>query len=381
MGVQRMYGLGICCSHSIEEHIMEEYLTQKRYQSPYKYLRIGEREYAVLDKALAAERAAYHLAAAQHMLAAPAEKQQATLINKELILATDFGSTEAPFLFALRVLDPSHQTQYPAEDVAVFLKIAVERGCIEAAYRLACSYAGFALFTDIEEAAQDYFNSFESLERARLAEYYFDKAIAAQHQLAVEQLMIAYAEGRGHIKQDIHAFTLLCEQQCFDGNQAVMVAYGAWLLGIMVEGTALATHAVVTDVTLFKGLEYLLEASKGNHLETAEQALHLICVSFAQELWNSQDKKRVYQKMINDAVHGNSLLALYLAWYSIPRAQRKKIPDGLFQRYQLNELAVLVCESEHDALVYLKVALFGKDEDVSAVAKEILSHVVTYSPS
>lgn len=351
---------------------MEGQALQKPYRTPYKYLRIGEREYAVLDKSLAAERSAYHLAVAKRL--STESPNQHELINKELILATDFGSKEAPFLFAQRMLSHDIPTQYPTEDVVVFLKIAAERGYAEAAYRMGCCYAGLSLFSDIEEAANDYFDSFNAQERYSLAEYYFDKAIEKDHQNAIEQLIMAYAYGRGYIKKNIKEFTKLCDAQCLKQNQNILLAYGALLLGMNVENKDFPMHAEV-PIDITKGMKNLLDASRGRDLAKAEHALNLVCICLEQPRWNDEDKRELKHKIIADAINGNQLLALYLAWYCIPLGQRNTISHGLFERYQLNALAMLVNDDGQDALAYLDIALCGEDDDISTVAKEILSRV------
>lgn len=352
---------------------MENIKENKRYRSVYKYLRIGAKEYAVLDAESAAERAEDHLNHALNLLREGVTAEVQEEVNKELVLATDFGSKDAPYILALRILDPRVITPYQQEEVAVFLKIAAERGHPEASYRIGSCYAGLSKFPSIMEAGKDYFSNFDNLDRCRLAEHYLMKAIDNDHQEAAEDLIIAYAYGRGYILKNGESFNSLCELLIKRNNQSVIVGYGAWLMGLTVEGKDPLGGAVVVPINYNKAIEYLLLAARGKNLQLAQHALYLICIGIRRGFW-AKSLEKIRRTLIKDAFQGNQLLALYLAWYSIPFKERQTMPK-LLDDYQLTELTSIIDISEDNAISFLDAAFFGLDEDISAVAKEILSYV------
>lgn len=349
---------------------MDGKTTPKRYRQIIKYLRIGAKEYAVLDPLLAQERAHEHLSIALNLMAAKSGNDNA--INKELVLATDFGCKDAPFILSQRILDVDVKTPFYDEEVAVFLKIAAEREHPEAAYQMGCSYAGMNKFPKIEKAGNEYFSSFDAHDRTRLAEYYLKRAAELNHQQAIEDLIIAYAYGRGYILKSIDGFVEVCEEQTARGNQAVMLGFAAWLSGMTVEGDEPLPEAIEIPKDLTRSLNILLSASRGTNLELGQHALHLICKGLANGTFKNVHKvSKLFEKEVET---GNQLLSLYLAWYSIPTAQRSTMPKVL-ENYQLSQLAELVDISDEKAIAYLDKAVVGNDEDISALAKEILSQV------
>lgn len=356
---------------------MESQITPDgRYYSVYQYLRVGSKQYAVLVAEQAAQRAASYFDDALKLLEGPQTPETQLEVNKELVLATDFGSKDAPFLLAQRFLDAKAQVAFPAEEIVVFLKIAAERGHDEAAFQMGCSYAAMGTFLAIEQIAAGYFSSFSAEERGQLAEYYFIKAIELGHPQAIQELIISYGYGRGYIGKSAEKFISLCEQQTKAKNQSVALGYGAWLMGMTVEGKPSLAEAVQIPLASWRALDCLLLASRGKHLALAQHALRLICVGIAKGVWEHKTlgRQRLGKCLVKDATDGNSLLALYLAWYSIPKDFRTNMPTVL-RDCELVELADIVKPDEELAIAYLDSAFFGSDEDISTVAQELLSHV------
>ena len=130
---------------------MESDDTHSRYRPIYQQLKIGSKEYMVLDKTQVSLRAKFHLNDAIKLLEDTNASENQSHINRELTLATDFGCKDAPFLMALQILSGDARGLYGDRDVVVFLKIAAERGNAQAAYRLAASYAAMNNFEEIEK--------------------------------------------------------------------------------------------------------------------------------------------------------------------------------------------------------------------------------------
>ena len=326
-------------------------------------------EYQVLDPELAQKKSIQYFTEALSLIDADPNNLE---INENLILATDFGSRDACFVMALRILDSKIETPFAKEEVVVFLKIAADRGHPEAAVRLAKAYAGLPQIPEVAAVAKDYFTSFTPEERGQLGECYFMRAIQQEYQPAIEELILAYAYGRGHIRRNPQQFKVLCEMQVAKKNQSVTLGYGAWLGGMTVEGGDPLAEAIPLEIDKDRSLALLLAASEGENLELAQHGLHLICCGMTRGLWGTQDN--LLRKLKYRAAHGNQLLSLYLAWYSIPSEHRIHMPQ-VVRNYELSKLGELVSEDEEQAIHYLDSAFFGADEDISAVAKEILSLV------
>lgn len=356
--------------------IMESEIIQERYQSVYQYLRVGSKEYAVLNAQLARERAEEFYNEALQLLKAPQDNQISSDIDRALTLATDFGSKDAPFLLSQRLLETDVVTSYPPEEVPVFLKIAAERGHAEAAFQLACCYAANNHFPKAEVVAADYFASFSPKERGQLAEYYFHKATSMGHENAIRELVLAYAYGRGYVDKNAEGFMALCEHEISRNNQSLALCYGAWRMGMTIEGKPTLPEAVQIPQDVWRALECLLKALRGKNLVLAQDALHLICIGMTQKIWerNPFERQRFRKRMIKEATNGNQLLALYLAWYSIPEACRTNMPQ-ILSEFEFTQLACLVKPSEELAIAYLDSAFFGIDEDISCIAGDILSQV------
>lgn len=346
--------------------------TNSRYRPVCKYLCIGDKEYAVLDPELAQQRATQHFTEALSILESKdicLESEQK--VNQLLTLATDFGSKDAPYILALRVLDEDTEIDYRVEEVVVFLKLAAEREHPEAALQMACCYAAMNKYPAIESAARKYFASFSASERRKLAEYYFQKAVQLDYQPAIEELVISYAYGRGYFQKDAQRFITLCESQVDKRNQGVMLGYGAWLAGMTVEGKDPLPDVVTIPRNSEKALTCLLMTSCGQNLQMARHALKLICCGLEREVWTASKLKK---RLVQSAKAGNQLLSLYFAWYSTPQEDRNHLLP-IFKDFELPMLAKLVDVDQQAAVNYLDSAFFGADEDISEVAKEILSQV------
>lgn len=353
---------------------MESATSRRHYRQVFKNLRIGSKEYAVLDLDLAQERALRYLAMAIELI----EQQQTDtisqhLINEYLLTACDFGSKDAAFLLASRALNPDTDFMYPAEDAVVFLKLAAERGHAEAAYQLGCCYAAMGKFISAEQSCTHYFNGIDPRERQRLAENYFYTAIELNHAEAIEEMIIAYAYGRGYIAKSGDKFIHLCESLLKKDNHAVALGYGAWLAGMTVEGSDPLPEAIKIHKDTGKALECLLLASRSSQIELAQHALHLICVGMLRNVWDMKSEK-LNKRLYKDVSQGNQLLALYFAWYSIPIDQRVDIPN-LMKHYQLTTLAGFVQQDEEKAVQLLDHAFFGAHTTISHLAKDILQEV------
>ena len=345
----------------------------RRYRSVYKHLRIGNKEYPVINPDVAQRRAQFHLDEALKLLATDLDQNIHILVNQELLIATDFGSKEAPFILALRVLDSKSHTPFPPEEATVFLKIASERGHAEAAYRLACCYAGTGKFKSLELAAVNYLADFSSIERRRLAVYYFEQAIAQEHQPAIEEAIMAYSYGRGLIEKDVNQLVFLCEQLVERNYYPAMLGYAAWLAGMTVLGEEPLASAVSLPRNQEKSLQLLLRIAKSKNLQLAQHALFLICCGIERDAW-CMPVSLLVNRLFNEAMQGNQLLALYLAWYCLPVENRLLMPT-LFDKYELQKLSDVIESSEKQAFVLLNHVILGDDEDIAHAGNEILSHV------
>lgn len=344
-----------------------------RYRSVYKHLRIGKREYAVLDKDAAQERAIFHLQEAKRLLTTELDEQVHILINQELLVATDFGSPDAPFLLALRILEPTTHTNFPPAESIVFLKIAADRGHAESAYRIATCYACYGKYKSLEAASAEYMAGFSLSDRRRLSVLYFEQAIEGKSQVATEDLIMAFAYGRGLILQDAHKLQTLCERLVAANNRTVALGYAAWLVGLTVKGESLLDTCVKLPADPQKALDLLLYVACGPELQLAQHALLLFCVGLGKEGWQ-QAPELLAQRLLKLALAGNQLLAIYIAWYSLPMCNRAKLP-ALFANYELSGLEMLFEPCEELALQCLNQALIGVDEDISNLAREVLYYV------
>jgi hypothetical protein len=351
---------------------MDDQTSGRRYRPIYRDLRIGAKEYPVLDLNLAKQRAQTFLDEALGILnlskITPAQQQQ---LHRCLLIATDLSSKDAPYLLALQCLHGAVDLDDLSLDGLHFFKIAADRGHGDAAYRLATAYAGTARFPELEEYGFRYFHALAPRERQRWAEHYFHAAMAQEHQEAMEDLIIAYAYGRGFIPKNAASFVNVCETLVKRKNQAVTLGYGAWLAGMTVEGSEPLPEAIQLPIDANKALEFLLVASRGAVVELSQHALHLISLGMVNGLWNL---KFFGKRLLREANQQHSLLAFYFAWYSIPVEIRAKTP-ALIEHYPLIAFAELVEPDEEQAVHFLKVALFGDHEELSLEAKNLLNDV------
>ncbi|MFN7097827.1 MAG: hypothetical protein ACK4PR_09795, partial [Gammaproteobacteria bacterium] len=286
----------------------------------------------------------------------------------------DIGSADASFLLACRTLEPECRVPFPPEDAVVFLRLAADRGHAEAAYQLACCYAAIGQYKNTEQACANYFNSIESRERSRLAEHYFHIAANANHREAIEELIIAYAYGRGFVAKDASQFSALCEKLVTQDDQAVALGYGAWLAGMTVEGEPPLPDAIHLPPNYQKSLDCLMMGAIGANVELAQHALHLICIGIYRGIWDNLPAGKLAKTLHETVEAGNQLLALYFAWYSIPLHRRCPMPELLDQQ-QLTQLSGFVEQDETKAMNYLDKVLLGANAHLSAIAKELLLQV------
>lgn len=356
---------------------MEGQSSKQQYRPLFTLLRIGSKEYPILDQELALQRADVCLARALFLMQSQDAERHANAINHELLVACDFGSGDAAFLLACRVLDANINTPYPQEDVVVFLKIAADRGHAEAAYQLGACYAGLDKCSVNEAVCTNYFDIIEPEERARLAEHYFQYAVNAEHREAIEELIIAYAYGRGYINKDEAKFTVLCQELIARGNQSVALGYGAWLAGTTVEGEEPLAEAIQVSIDYPRALECLILASKGSDIILSQHALHLICKGISEGLWDDLPTDSIANQLQESVDAGNQLVALYFAWYAIPMYRRCDMPE-LLEQQQLTVLASFVQQDENRAMYYLDRALSGTNIALASIAKDLLLRIFSY---
>lgn len=354
---------------------MEQQQAAKQQSKPYRplfrHMEIGSHRYAVMDERLASERAEEHLRTALYLLDAPSSPDIQQAIDRELRIAMDFGCPEAPYFLANRLLQGESTQGLPATEALNFLRVAAERGHSEAAYRLGCSYAAMENYPEIETAGEHYFSAYTPQERCRMAERFFDEAIALGHEEAVEELILAYAYGRGYIGKDSDCFIAVCEAQVKKGNQSVTLGYGAWLAGMTVDGEKPLDEAVKIPMNIPRAFEYLLLASRGRDLEYSQHALHLLGLGVTRSLW-TRNRERLCRRFMREAHNQHYVLALYMGYYGIPAAQRPPLEVEWMKEYPLSELGVLFPEDHNVAARYLKRVRFGPDERLAAVANDLM---------
>ena len=348
---------------------MDDHFTQPHYRPIYRELRVGTRSYSIIDLDLAKERAYAFLEDAWRLLELnKISLTQQRQIYRCLLTATDLGSEEAPYLFALQLLNPELDPPFAREEAIHFLKIAAERGHGDAAYRLATAYGGMGRFPEVEGSGLMYFHRLSPRERQQGAEQYFEITLAQNHQEGIEDMIIAYAYGRGYIPKNVERFVNVCEQLVKRKNQAVVLGYGAWLAGMTVEGQKPLAEAVQLPPDLPRALDFLLMASLEGVLELCQHALHLICLAMMEGRWNLKFFKK---RLLREAEEGHQLLAFYFAWYSIPENLRPS-SSSFLQHYLLLPLADLIEPDEEQAIFYLKHALFGENELLRIESKALL---------
>lgn len=359
---------------------MERLVSKQHYRPLVKIKRNGTEEYEILDHAVAQQRSNIYLSRALYLMEQDNAERFAQTINYELLIATDLGSADAAFLLACRTADIESRSPFPAEDAITFLKLAADRNHPEAAYQLACCYAALGVFKQTEKVCANYFNGLEPRERQRFAELYFQQAVKMEHREAIEELIIAYAYGRGFINRDAEKFVALCENRVAAEDQAVMLGYGAWLSGMTVEGEDPLPEAIDVPCDYPRAMELFLKSSRGSNLELAQHALHLFCLAGLRGVWDHVPDEQLEQKVLQEISLGNALLTLYLAWYSIPLHRRCDLPS-LFDTYQLTQLATFATSGEEQAMEYLDKVLVSQNTRLAVIAKDILLRVFSYGHS
>lgn len=148
---------------------------QNRYKPITRFVNIENRPFCVVDDSVAAERAQAYLHDAKKQIAEEGVNPRVTAlsIQRALLIASDFGSSEAPLLMAERILQGLADDSYIAEEAILFYKLAAERGNPTAAYCMACCYAGRQDFPALLQAGEYYFASLSESEASLLADYYF----------------------------------------------------------------------------------------------------------------------------------------------------------------------------------------------------------------
>lgn len=348
--------------------------TKRRYTPVFRHLRLGSKEYWVMDPTLAKMRAAEHLKKGLDLFHEEASAEEKARGCDELLLATDFGCPEAPFLLVLQILSYPEDPTFPHHDLLNLLRLAAERGNGRAAYRLAASYAQMSHFPAIESLGEVHFAGLSKQDRVRLAEYYFARAIADGNDEAMDELIMAYAYGRGLIAKNSMKFQRLCETLVKKGKQTVMIGYGAWLCGMTVNGKPMLPGAVEIPKDSARGIEYLLQASRGAKLSLAQHALNLILVAQTQGVLGTGSLQKLQRRLFKEAKDKHQLLALYFAWYSTPPAMRKEIPPFIVD-VPLTQLQHFVVPHEDLAIKWLDVALFGADAALANAAKLLLTNL------
>lgn len=348
--------------------------TKQRYKPVFRHLRVGAKEYWIMDPKLARVRAADHLRKGLELFHEQATRQEKISGCEELLLATDFGCSEAPFLLALQILAHPTDPILPHHDFLTFLRLAAERGNGRAAYRLAASYAQMGHFPVIESLAKAHFSCLPNQDRTRLAEYYFAMAIAEEHDEAIDELIVAYAYGRGLIAKNLAKFQRLCEALVKKNKQSVMIGYGAWLCGMTVTGEAPLAGAIEVPKDVNKGLDYLLRASRGTKLSLAQHALNLVLLAQSKGVMGTASLQKLQRRLFKEANDNHQLLALYFAWYATPIALRTEIPSFIVDE-PLPQLQHLIAPHEDLAIKWLDIALFGPDAVLSENTKLLLGNL------
>lgn len=156
---------------------MENHAHYGVYKPVCRNLQIGDKSYSVLDLERAEQRAKQYLQDAKALIESEPEfsLEHEQQVNRLLSVATDFGSADAPFILANRILLQKDEMEYATEDAVVLIKIAAERGNHEAQHRMACCYAGKNDYPEILTAGEQYFASIAQDERKILADYYFQQ--------------------------------------------------------------------------------------------------------------------------------------------------------------------------------------------------------------
>ncbi len=351
----------------------------KRYTPVFRQLRLGSKEYWVMDAKLAQERAAEHLRKGLELLHESASSEEKITGCSELILATDFGCREAPFLLALQILGNPSDLLLPHQDFLTFLRLAAERGNGRAAYRLASCYAKMEHFPAIKSLAKTHFEELSSSDRVRLAEYYFAMAISEGHEEAIDELIVAYAYGRGLISKNLAKFQRLCEALVKQNKQSVMIGYGAWLCGMTVTGEPPLAGAIEVPKEVNRGLDYLFKASRGPKLSLAQHALKLILVAQARGMLGTASLQKLQHRLFKEAKENHQLLALYFAWYATPAGFRTEVPSFIAEE-PLAQLQHFIATNEDLAIKWLDIALFGADATLAETAKLLLGNLFVREP-
>jgi hypothetical protein len=349
----------------------------KDYQPLLALVQINSIEYSAINKVIAVDRAAFYLSSALELINKSTTTQHCLTINALLIAAADLGSAEAAFHLSQRLLFPSCQVPFSPSSSFILLKLAADRGHHEASYQLACCYAGINDSKLMQSVCEKYFNALSGRQRAHFAEHYFKQGIEGKHRESIEELIIAYAYGRGYIKKNANCFIALCEDLIEKGDQSVALGYGAWLAGMTVEGGEALPEAIKLELDYSKALKMLIQGAKGPDVRMIRHGIYLICLGHDQGLWHFLAPNELSALFIEMMEKGNQVLALYYAWYAIPAARRPAMPSFMVQQ-KLTHLAAFVQIDENRAMYFLDKVLLGPDRELSTIAKELFLKVFAF---
>ena len=349
----------------------------KNYQPLLAPIQINQIELPVVKEVIAVERAAFYLSSALELMNHATNAEHLFAINALLIASADLGSAEAAFHLSQRLLSPVCLVPFSPSNSFIFLKLAADRGHLEAAYQLACCYAGIDHFKLMLSVCETHFNQLSASQRGSIAEHYFKQGIEGNHRESIEELIIAYAYGRGYIEKNAEIFITLCEDLVKKGDQSVALGYGAWLAGMTVEGEEALPEAVKFELDYSKALQMLIQSASGQSVEMTQHAIHLICLGQEQGLWNFLAPDELSARLIEMLEKGNQVLALYYAWYAIPVARRPAMPSFI-EPQKLTHLAAYVKVDEERAMYYLDKVLVGPNRELAKIAKELFLKVFAF---
>ena len=349
----------------------------KNHQPLLELLQISKTGYFVINEAVALERADFYLSSALELMNNELNHEYFSAINALLIAAADLGSAEAAFHLSQNLLSSSCQAPYSSSNSFIFLKLAADRGHLEAAYQLACCYAGIDNFKLMQAVCEKHFDELSASQRKHFAEHYFKQAIEKNHRESIEELIIAYAYGRGYIEKNVEIFIDLCENLIQKDNQSVALGYGAWLAGMTVEGEEPLPEAIKLELNYSKALQLLIKSANGQNMEMTQHALNLIFIGQEKGLWHFLAHNQLSALLTEMLEKGNQVLALYHAWYAIPVNRRPAMPSFMKQQ-KLTLLAAYVKVDEERAMYFLDKALLGTNRELAKIAKELFLKVFAF---
>lgn len=292
-------------------------------------------------------------------------------INHYLLLATDFSNKDAPFLLAARLLKKEAGLAFESSEIFVFLKLAADRGHAEAAYQLACCFAGMGNIAFAENICGHYLKSAPISKREQQAEHYFYIAMRQGHSSALDTLLTAYCYGNAYISQDAAKFIQLAESHFVQRAPKILLRYAAYLLGVMPDKRPLPNTAVFCPCDPEKSFKFLLKIMFEANFVLAQTALSLIEFLFDESVFLDAKSRKKYEQRLKEAVKSNQFLNLYAAWYSMPIEKRMGLPV-YFDDYPCAFLGRIFEENLESATAFMERAIFGPREQLSRYAEHML---------